>query len=144
MSGFAEAIEMLCRDIPQKIREQMAQRCVRVSNELKNAEIEILSAGGGGGRTYPLPGGGSYTASAPGEVPAVRTGAYKGSWTPSSETSGNVFTSRLDTNHTVNGYILGELLEGGTSKMAPRPHVDKILKKAEPKAVRIYDEPYFI
>ena len=43
----------------------------------------------------------------------------------------------------VNGYYLGEILEDGTGKMAPRPHHDKIKQKALRKVVRIYREPYF-
>ena len=38
--------------------------------------------------------------------------------------------------------LLGEILEEGTSRMAPRPHHEKILKHAEPKIVRIYSAPY--
>ena len=45
---------------------------------------------------------------------------------------------------TENGaHNLGEILENGTKRMAPRPHHDRILKHAEPTIVRIYEEPYF-
>lgn len=42
-----------------------------------------------------------------------------------------------------NGHYLTEILEYGTSRMAPRPHYQKILDDVEEKAVRIYKEPYF-
>ena len=55
------------------------------------------------------------------------------------------YISRIESEATTdNGkYNLGEILEDGTSRMAPRPHHDRILEKAEPKIVKIYDEPYF-
>lgn len=90
-----------------------------------------------------------YTASAPGEPPAVRTGAFRMSWQARSfvEGMGEEFTvtsaveSRIRTD---NGkYLLGEILEEGKGRIAPRPHHDAIKERAMPKIKRIYSEPYF-
>lgn len=90
-----------------------------------------------------------YTASAPGEPPAVRTGAFRMSWHPKTciESSGPtdfcVVSSVESTQRTDNGkYLLGEILENGTGKMAPRPHQEKIQQKALPQILKIYNEPY--
>lgn len=129
--------------ITDSIRHQMASRAYRAANELRNASLEVLN-GQGGGRRYRLPHGkGYYTASAPGQPPARQSGVFRKSWQPSVEGGGDSFISKIESSHTVNGYVLGSLLEDGTSKMAPRPHHDKIKEKAEPKIVRIYSEPYF-
>lgn len=126
----------------KRIQQQMRSRCVRSSNELRNAAIDVLGSAGGG-RVYGVPATKRrYVASAPGQPPAVRTGAFRNSWTPASVVSGNIYTSRIESRLNVNGYVLGELLENGTSKMAARPHHDKIKEQALPNIKRIYSEPY--
>ena len=142
MASLSIAVQVACREMCDSIKRQMQSRAVRVANEMRNAEMEVIR-GQGGGRQYRIPNTGRvYTASAPGEVPAVRTGAFRNSWQPTSMMRGDVAISKLETTLTVNGYNLGGLLEDGTSKMAPRPHQQKILDKAEPKALAIYSEPY--
>lgn len=130
----------------ENLKVQIESRGYRVSNEMRNAVMTTLR-GQGSGRIYRVPMTKRYyQASAPGEVPANRTGVYRMSWRPStyaSELSGElVVVSQVGTDYRVRGQLLGEMLEEGTSRMAPRPHVEKIMKKAEAKAVRIYNEPY--
>ena len=141
----APPLPEVTQEITRSIRQQMAFRTYRAANELRNAALDVLK-GQRGGRRYKIPHTKRYyTASAPGQPPAVRTGTFRNSWQPSMEYSANVFIGKIESDaRTDNGrYILGELLENGTSKMAPRPHHDKIKEKAEPKIVRIYSEPYF-
>ncbi len=38
--------------------------------------------------------------------------------------------------------LYGPFLEDGTSKMAARPHCDRIAEDALPQAIAIYSEPY--
>lgn len=90
-----------------------------------------------------------YTASAPGEPPAVRTGAFRMSWMPKTHANWgggdnfSVVASVQSRQKTDNGkHLLGEILEYGTSKMAPRPHHEAIQEKALPKIMKIYSEPY--
>lgn len=129
----------------ESIRMQMYSRGVRTSNELYNASQEVLRHAGSG-RRYRVPHTKAYyTASAPGEPPAMRTGMYRAGFTPKTYGFGDSVISRVENTVMVNGYVLGQLLENGTpgGQMAPRPHEERILNLAEPQAVRIYSEPYF-
>ncbi len=130
---FRQIIEQCVRSI----RTQMQSRAYRGSNELKNAAIDILS-NAGSGRVYH-----GHVASAPGEPPAPDTGSFKNSWQTAPQSSGDAYISRIESSYSVGKYILGELLENGTSKMAPRPHHEKIQQRALPGIMRIYSEPYF-
>ena len=146
----------------------MVSRAYRSSNELRNAS-QLVLRGQRSGRRYIVPGTGrvkynkrkhtasitykKYTASAPGEPPAVRTGAFRMSWTPKVKVEGNiagnyqysVISQVESTQKTDNGrYQLGEILEDGSpgGKIAPRPHHQRIQEKALPKILKIYNEPY--
>lgn len=132
-------IEAETEEILAAIKAQLPSRAYRGANEMRNAALDVL-AGQGSGRTYRVPGTSRYyTASAPGEVPAKRTGAFRLSWKPRSFGGGTTFTSRIETD-----IKYADWLENGTpgGQMAPRPHHEKIQKRALPKVVRIYDEPY--
>lgn len=102
--------------------------------------VETLS-GGRSGRQYNIPftvTGKKYTASAPGEAPAARTGDYKGAFQ---------FQSYIE-----NGNVIGEIgipennkkqlgkisifLERGTSKMAPRPHFKVSFEKVREQIIK--------
>ena len=160
---FFKPVEEEWENISNSIRHQMASRSYRAANELRNASLLVLR-GQRSGRRYIVPGTGRmtynkrnhtakityrrYTASAPGEPPAVRTGAFRLSWQPKAyvDHTGDhyaVVSSVESTQRTDNGkYLLGEVLEYGTSRMAPRPHHQAIQKKALPGIMRIYSEPY--
>ena len=150
--------------ISSSIKHQMISRGYRSANELRNAS-QLVLRGQRHGRRYIVPGTGRvtyykrkktakitykrYTASAPGEPPAVRTGAFRMSWNPKVAVdyteSYAVVSSVESTQRTDNGkYLLGEILEEGSpgGKIAPRPHHEKIQQKALPKIIKIYDEPY--
>lgn len=155
---FNEAWESLM----DSIKLQIESRGYRVSNEMRNSALLVLR-GQRSGKRYKVPGtyrrqrdkmdgkmknGRYYTASAPGEAPAVRTGAYRLSWHPSTYATsmgeGEItVVSQVESTYRVRGHVLGDLLEEGTSRMAPRPHVDDITEKSEKAAMRIYREPYF-
>lgn len=166
MSGvdFSAQLQRAWEEIEQSIKHQMVSRGHRSANELRNAS-QLVLRGSRGGRSYIVPGTGRvtyykrkhiakitykrYTASAPGEPPAVRTGAFRMSWKPEvmiDHTGGYSVVSKIEsTQRTDNGkYLLGEILEDGTpgGKIAPRPHHEKIQQKALPKIKRIYSEPY--
>lgn len=160
ISRKGPSIEEVVDEIKADIRHQMEGRAWRAALELRNSS-QIVLRGQRSGRRYKVPGtyrrqrdktdgkrknGRYYTASAPGEPPAVRTGTFRNSWQPIALTSGGVlFSSRIESDvMTDNGkYNLGEVLEEGTSRMEPRPHQDKIKEHAERAIVRIYEEPYF-
>ena len=144
-------LNAVVEELKAQIRQEMASRSYRAANELRNAAIDVLK-GQRSGRRYRVPTTKRYyTASAPGEPPASRTGVFRNGWQPFTARYGDEFISKIEnTIHTGEypgatgrSYLLGELLEGGTSRMAPRLHHDRIKEKAEPKIVRIYDLPYF-
>lgn len=142
MSSMVQITAQLCSNI----RLQMESRSYAAANELRNAELLVLR-GQRGGRKYRVPGTKRYyQASAPGQPPAVRTGAFRLSWRPKASVVFGSYISRIESDLQVGSrrrYVLGELLEKGTVKMSPRPYQDKILKKAEPEIVKIYSRNYF-
>lgn len=79
------------------------------------------------GREYLVPGTRTpYTASAPGEPPAIREGAYRDSWqtTPAVEVGDSVMAAAYTDLRTEDGaHVIGEILEFGAGRIAPRPHV---------------------
>ncbi len=129
--SIAAEFQNTLNELAEDIRRQLGDRCQRSADTLKNAAFTVLS-GARSGRVYQ-----GHVASAPGEPPAVRTGAFRGSWQASARSGGDVFLSRLES-----GSPLASVLEGGTSRMAPRPHQKRILDKALPEILRIYEEPY--
>ena len=151
---FDQAIDRVL----EGIKKQMESRSYRAANEMRNSALIVLR-GQRHGRRYKVPGtyrlqmdkatgkkrhGRYYTASAPGEPPAVRTGTFRNSWQPSAHVVYGSYISRISSDVTTdNGqHTLGEILEKGTSRMAPRPHHDRIRQHAEKAIVRIYNEPY--
>ena len=113
---------------------------------LRNAELKVLS-GQRSGRRYNVPGTGrvkyykrthtatityrKYTASAPGEPPAVRTGVFRTSWQMKVEDQKDGVLLRLETDEAKKEYP--DYLENGTARMAPRPYVQRIQEMAEPQ-----------
>jgi len=137
-------IDVSVKQITDSIKLQMESRSYRAANEMRNAALLVLR-GQRSGRKYRVPGTKRYyQASAPGEPPAVRTGIFRLSWQPSAHVVFGSYISRIESNVKVpNGETLGDILENGTSRMAPRPHHDRILTKAEPDIVKIYSQSYF-
>lgn len=151
-------LSTIAQTVTNQITYQMERRSYLAANELRNAS-QLVLRGQRSGRRYKVPGtyrrqrdktdgkmkkGRYYTASAPGEPPAVRTGAFRMSWQPTARVVFGSYISRIESDlKTENGHTLGEILEHGTSRMAPRPYEQRILDKAEPDIVKIYSEPYF-
>lgn len=161
---FTKELQEQWATIDKSIRLQLKSRAYRAANELRNAS-QLVLRGQRHGRKYIVPGTGRvkynkraktakitykyYTASAPGEPPAVRTGAFRMGWKPKSYVKSDgkntyALISRVENlQRTDNGkYLLGELLEEGTDRMEPRPHHEKIQEMAVPKIMKIYNEPY--
>lgn len=158
--SYPVPVDKAIEDAVEDIKKQVKARSYTAANELRNSALVILR-GARSGRRYKVPGtyrrqrdkvdgkmkkGRYYTASAPGEPPAMRTGTFRRSWQPTAKALFGSYISRIESDvRTDNGkYLLGEILEDGTpgGKMAPRPHHERILKHAEPKIVRIYSDPY--
>jgi len=116
-----------------QVEAELPARAMQASHILKNSSQEILGHEGGG-RTYRKPAGGSYSASAPGSPPAIRTGTLMRSWRP---IVFGQYNPGLE-----GGTPYAGFLEYGTSKMAARPFVDKIVELSEPEITAIYNAPY--
>lgn len=128
-------------DTVKKVNREAASRGMRAVNAIRNAELEVLS-GKRSGRVYRKPHTKShYTASAPGEPPARRTGNLRLNWNgtveSSSTGSGLRVTAVLESQERYSTY-----LENGTRRMAPRQFKQPISEKAMPEIERIYHEKY--
>lgn len=137
------AIRVTVKEQVADINRQVVSRGVRAVNAIRNAELEVLK-GKRSGRVYrkPFTKRATYTASAPGEPPARRTGNLRMHWNgqvksenPSS--GGVAIVAELESQEPYAG-----ALENGTPKMASRPFVERIKEKAEPEIKKIYGEPY--
>lgn len=140
--NVGSAIRATVKDQVTNINRKVVSRGVRAVNAIRNAELEVLK-GQRSGRVYRKPfSKATYTASAPGEPPARRTGNLRMHWngqvkSENSSGGGVAIVSELESQEPYADY-----LENGTSKMAPRPFVEKIKEKAAPEIKRIYSEPY--
>lgn len=128
-------------DTVKKVNLEAASRGMRAVNAIRNAELEVLR-GKRSGRVYRKPHTKShYTASAPGEPPARRTGNLRLNWNGTVESSGTGsglrVTAVLESQERYSTY-----LENGTRRMAPRPFKQPISEKAMPEIERIYHEKY--
>lgn len=128
-------------DTVKKVNREAASRGMRAVNAIRNAELEVLR-GKRTGRVYRKPHTKShYTASAPGEPPARRTGNLRLNWNGTVESSGTGsglrVTAVLESQERYSTY-----LENGTRRMAPRPFKQPISEKAMPEIERIYHEKY--
>lgn len=125
-----------------EINRKVISRGVRAVNAMRNAELEVLK-GQRSGRVYRKPHSkATYTASAPGEPPARRTGNLRMHWngqvkSEGASNGGVAIIAELESQESYAGY-----LENGTPKMAARPFSDKIKEEAMPEIQRIYSEPY--
>ena len=129
-------------EMTKKINRQVLSRGTRAVNALRTAELNVLKGQRRGKRYRKYPYKTWYTASAPGEAPARRTGNLRMHW-----------NGRVKTGRAAKGgmQVIAELesqekyaaiLEKGRSNMAPRPFVEKIREEAAPEIEKIYSEPY--
>ena len=122
----------------KKIADHAEERMLEAVDEVRNATLETLS-GSRSGRIYKVPGTGvEYTASAPGEPPAVQLGDLRKSVKGGVEKEGK----------TVIGFVGSELpkasmLEMGTSKMLPRPWLRPSFEKSSDKIKEIFTKVWF-
>ena len=142
----SQIIEKMIATTLKGVQKEVSQRAYRASNELRNAELYVLR-GQRSGKKYRVPGTRrKYTASAPGESPAVRTGVFRLSWGTHVhvEKNGAHFraVSAIESKERAGGRLLGEMLENGTGRIAPRPYKQKVIDRALPKIKAIYQKPY--
>lgn len=113
------------------------RKVLMARNELRNEWLSVLS-GSRSGRTYRIPGTRrTYTASAPGEAPAVRFGDLRRSIK---------ITEPVKDGNDIKCYVGSDLikalhLELGTRKMRPRPHFRVAVENSADARRAIMNEP---
>lgn len=141
----SESISGATAAIISRIKAQMIPRGFQAAQQLYNS-TQIVLSGTRSGRVYGIPNTGRhYTASAPGEAPAVRTGMFRASFRPTVSVENNgglTIHSQAKSGLSVGGYVLGTLLDDGTARMAARPFKEKVMDRAAPEIRRIYSAPY--
>lgn len=152
------AIRAKVTEMTENINRKVLSRGTRTVNALRSAELRVLK-GQRSGQKYrkPYTGGKTkeerkksgykppmYTASAPGEPPARRTGNLRLHWngqvkSKNSSGGGISVVAELES-----GEKYAAVLESGTKdgKLKPRPFVEKIKEEAMPEIKKIYSEPY--
>ena len=114
------------------------KRMLATVNEVRNTVLETLS-GTRSGQIYKVPGTNrTYTASAPGESPAVATSELRQSIGTSLESKPGGLVGKVGTNK-----IQGKMMEFGTRNVAPRPWLRKSFEKAEGKVRAILGGRWF-
>lgn len=131
--GVEAEFQAFAKNLDESIKREMARKGAMVTNALRNVELEVLSKGGSGKKYKRLP----NRSSAPGETPAPQSGKLRQKWDDETLIEGDQVTIRIRSNSKH-----AELLEDGTKKMAKRPFVDPIKKKAEPKVVKIFGSDF--
>ena len=143
VNSAGKTVRAKVSEMTSDINRKVVSRGVRAVNAMRNAELEVLK-GQRSGKVYrkPYTKQATYTASAPGEAPARRTGNLRMHWNgqvKSGSTSGGkvAIIAELESQEPY-----AACLENGTSKMAARPFVEKIKEEAMPEIQKIYSEPY--
>ena len=131
--GVEAEFQACAKNLNDSIKREMARKGAMATNTLRNVELEVLSKGGSGKKYKRLP----NRSSAPGETPAPQSGNLRQDWNDETLIEGNRVTSRLKSNVKYSGW-----LEDGTKKMAKRPFVNPIKKKAEPEVVKIFGSDF--
>ena len=128
----------------EEISHQVKSRATRASNELRVSALNVLSnRKKRSGKEYrkPFTKNITYTASAPGEPPALRTGNLRVSW------RSMAVSERMDKDLTVRPAITTDVkyapwLDEGTDTIVPRPIEKPIIEDAIPRIRKIFEEPY--
>lgn len=143
INSAGRAVRAKVSEMTDGINRKAVSRGTRAVNALRNAELRVLK-GQRSGKVYrkPYTKTATYTASAPGEPPARRTGNLRMHWngqvkSKNASGGGVSVVAELES-----GEKYASMLENGTSKMAPRPFVERIKEEAMPEIQGIYSEPY--
>ncbi len=135
-------------EVMKMMKDVAMERMHEAVNLVRNTTVEKLS-GERSGRQYKVPGTNKvYTASAPGEPPAVRLGELRQhvgaevEWNIASQQPvGKVGVPKIKTpDGKEEDY--GKMLEIGTKKMAARPWLEPSFRESEDGVVEIFERPW--
>lgn len=116
-----------------QIERKSQKNMIKAMTLWRSSLMEVLS-GTRSGNQYKVPfTAQTYTASAPGQAPAVRTGALKASY--KIQISGNGLAGRLNSTLAYAAH-----LEYGTYKMEPRPHLVPAFNRVRSRIEQIMSE----
>ena len=127
----------------QDVEKQVASRAERAAHVIRKYELSVLSNNPKrSGKVYRKPASNkTYTASAPGEPPALRTGDLRRSFRPLAKSeivqSAKHYTPGIRTD-----VKYAPFLEDGTNRISPRPYAEEIKQKAFPEVKAIFEEKY--
>lgn len=111
----------------EEIRAQLGPVALAMAEVAEREIRETMERSVPSGERYPDPEGGTYVASAPGEPPAIRTREYLNSYgTAGPIQRGSKSVTAVRSNRMVGRNAdkpLWAILEYGTFRQAPRPHV---------------------
>lgn len=130
---FTRNLDQVVKKIDDMAAQRMTEACLHVQNKTK----EKLS-GSRTGRTYRVPGTNrTYTASAPGEPPAVMHGQLR-----------NSIQFRVKSDKEISGEVGSELkkaveLEFGTKRIKPRPFLRPTFQEELPEIKNILSRRWF-
>jgi len=124
-------------EVQRKISDVAKNRMMEAVNTVRNTTVETLS-GSRTGRQYYVPGTQKlYTASAPGEPPAVATGRLRQSIKSSIETEDDNLVGYVGTD-----MEYGKELEYGRHNMAPRPWLRPSFERSEQEVINIFSREW--
>ena len=135
MGDVGAEFDACAKNLDESIKREMMRKGALATNTLRNVELEVLSKGGSGRKYKRLP----NRSSAPGETPAPQSGHLRQDWDDETLIEGSRVTSRIKIKSNVK---YAKWLEGGTKKMASRPFIDPIKKKAGPQIEEIYGSDF--
>ena len=125
------------KEIIKNLEQEGVKRMLVAVNEVRNQTLEVLS-GSRTGRQYKVPGTQViYTASAPGEPPAVATGQLRQSVKTAVEGEGRTVVGLVGTD-----LPKGKMLEYGTMNILPRPWLRVAFDKSTAKVREILSRKY--
>ena len=115
------------------INRKIISRAVRGTVIMRNAAFQVLGQDGSG-RRY-----GRHVASSPGSPPASDSGNLRRNWREQSFVQANGFGHGVDVKlRLTSDTPYQKYLEHGTSRMAPRPHVERIKTKSYPELEALF------
>ena len=101
------------------LQGKLAPNATRAAEVLRDEIVDLMERSIPSGAVY-----GTHQASAPGEPPAIDRGNYRDSWkVEEAQARQSRVSAAAYTDLRVGKHLLGELLEYGTGRMEPRPHV---------------------
>lgn len=127
-------LEFAVKSLTVEIKNNARARAGSALNILRNSAIEVLSRNGTG-RVYKR-GGRIQIASAAGQPPAPDYGNLRKNWSQQKFTSGDLrIHVRIKSRMKYFSY-----LQEGTRKMARRPIIEPVKKKAKPEIVALFSD----